>query len=145
MLAVNRLFRGGCQQIRQNLKRHILERAGRSVPQLENVFSALKLGYLGDIVRVKILLVVSALNAVTKLLLGKIGQKLRENRVSALGVGFPAKRFDFFLGERGDIFGNVQSALVGKSLYNSVRARYLERRISCARVIHCLSSFQFTV
>ena len=76
MLAVNRLFRGGCQQVRQNLERHILERTGRSVPQLKNVFSAVQLGDFGDVVGVEIFVVISALNAVTKLLLGKIGQEL---------------------------------------------------------------------
>ena len=70
------------QQMRQNGKRHILERNRRAVKQLKIIYSVL-LPQRGDLLRIK-LAVVSPVDAALQLLLRKIGQKQLHHLVSHL-------------------------------------------------------------
>ncbi len=65
-----------CEQIRQYLKRHILESTGRTVPQLEHICSVKQVSKLSDVVGIKILGVVCTLNTIPDLSLGIVCQEL---------------------------------------------------------------------
>ena len=82
------------EKIRKDLESHILECAGGAVPQLKNICTVKKMGYLSDICGSKVLVVVSAFGAVLKLSIGKVGKELAENNSCSLSIAHIAKLYD---------------------------------------------------
>ena len=81
------------QQMRQHLERHVLERAGRAVPQLEQVLALGELHDRSGVRAAELLVRVSLRCEVRELLCRKIGQELAEDERRASLVVALRKRF----------------------------------------------------
>ena len=99
------LAQGSGQQVRQHLQRHVLERAGRTVPQLEQVLALAQLYHRGGIRAAELLIGVSLRCEVRELLCREIVSELAEDERRASLVVALRKRFPVCLGECGNEVG----------------------------------------
>ena len=107
------LLRGNGHQMGQDGERHILERDGGTMEQLQEI-SAVRLHKRRDLRRIK-LLVVSAVDAVLQLLLCKIRQELAHNRVSCLLIAHLCQLIQTYIQCR-NLHRHKQTAVRGKAL-----------------------------
>ena len=86
-------------QVRQDLQRHILERAGRAVPQLQDVHPFPELMQRCDRLAAEPFGRIGARRTVGDLLRGKVAQKQRENPFGALRIRQRRQRRDILPGK----------------------------------------------
>ena len=94
------LSRGGGQQIRQQLQRHILERAGGTVPEFQQIHAGRDLPQRCGIVVFESA-AVSAVHAAGNFLRREIGQEERKHRPGAAAVVHRRHAVDQVLGQNG--------------------------------------------
>ena len=103
------LFDACREEARQALQRHVLERAGGAVPQLEHVRVGVERGDRADLGRVEVVAVDLFHEAVDNIV-GKVDLERAVHVRGALGVGHPRQRQDLVHRHLGDGLGNVQSS-----------------------------------
>ena len=130
------LAQGRGEQVRQHLQRHILERAGRTVPQLEQVLALAQLYHRCSICAAELLIGVGLGRKVRQLLRREVGQELAENERRAALVIALRKRFPIRVGKRGKRGRAVQAAVRCDTVGDGVCRGNLALLISCAYIIH---------
>lgn len=132
------LAQGRGEQVRQHLQRHILERAGRTVPQLKQVLALAQLYHRCSICAAELLIGVGLGRKVRQLLRREVGQELAENERRAALVIALRKRFPIRVGKRG-------KRGPGSTGRRPVRYRWLWRmpRKPCAPYFLCLHNPYF--
>ena len=107
---------GACaEEAGQALQRHVLEGAGGTVPQLQDVGVFVQGGYGGDLVGVP-LVAVSACHEGFHQLGGHDHVEEPVDGSGALGVGELCQVADLLQAQGGHVLGNVQSAALGKAV-----------------------------
>ena len=134
------LAQGRSEQVRQHLQRHILERAGRTVPQLEQVLALAQLYHRCGICTAELFIGVGLGRKVRQLLRRKVGQELAENERRAALVIALRKRFPIRVGKRGKRGRAVQAAVRCDTVGDGVCRGNLALLISCAYIIHIFTT-----
>ena len=122
----------------QNLQRHILEGAGGTVPQLQNMDAFLQLPQRRDLRRAEMLRRISGGRAGGHLLPGKIRQIFSQYGVGALRIREAGQRLDFLHRQRGNGGGDKQPALRGNPAGNRLGGGNGRLIVSCAGIRHFL-------
>ena len=134
------LAQGRSEQVRQHLQRHILERAGRTVPQLEQVLALAQFYHRCGICTAELFIGVGLGRKVRQLLRRKVGQELAENERRAALVIALRKRFPIRVGKRGKRGRAVQAAVRCDTVGDGVCRGNLALLISCAYIIHIFTT-----
>ena len=103
------------EEMRQDLQRHILERAGGTVPKLQKVqLGAVEIDRCerSGIFGTELLDGISAVDAVGDLLLGEIGQILCDNTFCPVLIGHREHRFELLFGDLREALGHKQTAVL---------------------------------
>lgn len=132
------LAQGRGEQVRQHLQRHILERAGRAVPQLQDVHPFPELMQRRDRLAAEPFGRIGARRTVGDLLRGKVAQKQRENPFGALRIRQRRQRRDILPGKLRKALRHKQAAFFRKAADNRLRRRHLYGIVAGAVILHRL-------
>ena len=117
------LFERGCQQMREHLKRHILECAGRAMPKLEHCGIIIEKMHGCRAVTVEIIAVCTSYHCLELGLCKFIKEGLHYFQGSSLVV-FLSQSFYIFKCELRQAFGDIQSAVGRKAVRNRLRSSH---------------------
>ena len=126
------------QEMRQDLECHILEGAGRTVPELQKHGAVCELRDLLHIRRLEIAGFIGILRAFAQLLIGEIGEIELKEACGALGIGKPLQRIKIRGRELRDGCRHEQTAVCRDALCDRLCAADAECAVSCAVVYHVI-------
>ena len=128
-------FQRGGQQMRQHLQRHILERAGRPVPELQK--TGILIEYMnGRDLRIVKVLTVSGHGKAFQLLRRELRQEHAHDLGRSAAVVHLLQSDQFILGQSGKRIGNIESAVRRKTSGDCLGGGGLKAG-SCAEILHC--------
>ena len=130
------LAQGRGQQVRQHLERHILERAGRAVPQLEQVLALGELHDRSGVRAAELLVSVSLRCEVRQLLRRKVGQELAKDECRATLVVALCECFPVCFSESRKQSRAVKTAVRRDAVGDGISRGNLALPVSCAYIIH---------
>ena len=126
-------------ELRQELERHILERARRSVPKLEHRETADRTH--GRPARIVKRVPIGAPHTFCQLFLRIIREKGAQDANCALLIGERHERFDVRETDLWERCGDKESAVCGEPPENRRGRGNALRRAACAEIIHCIHPF----
>ena len=129
------------EKIREHLQRHVLERARRTVPQLQDiaVFSERLDGRGFGIV--KFCRAVCLFGKTEQFFFRKFVEIQLHKLRCARGVGKKRKRFDILQRDLRNFLRQEQTAVAAESLDDCLRRRKARVRISGTYIVHCFTTF----
>ena len=128
------------EQTRHQLERHVLEGAGRSVPELERIDAVIHFNERRCTAG-EFHLSVCSFAVAAKFLFGIICEKFREHIYGSFDVGFVFQHQNLILRECGDLLRHKESAACGKSLFDCLCCRNAVCSICAARACVLHGSF----
>ena len=125
---------GSGEQMRQHGQRHVLERAGRTMPKLEEKEIFVDFGQRTGIFAVKS--AVSLFGESKQFVIAKIVQKKRKNESRPFRIIHAAKLFPIGFFKRGELLRHIKPAVGRDTLDDRLRARNDALFVSRADVFH---------
>ena len=135
------LLYGSCKEVGEYLERHILERAGRAVPQLKHICTVKKLCYLGNALCIEVLGAVSIVGTVVYLSLGKVCEKLTENVSRSVGILHACDLLYLVKGKGGYRLGDEKTAVFRNTLSYRLSTLDLDTAVSRTLIKHTFLLF----
>ena len=134
------LFQRSGQQMRQHLQRHILECAGRAMPQLQNIRAVLQLYQRSRVRAAKLFIRIGTSSKLLQLLCGEIGQKATQNIGTSAAVILFAQGSNVLCCQLRNFCRAVQTAVRSDAGGNRLCRADAQLLISCAYIIHELKT-----